>query len=134
MQYGKIENYKIIGTCQMQTADFPDEIPNEAVLSDYLIDGVLYPATEYAGKIPTVTKKGVTWSDNQEVIWQNTLTAIREIDNSIAEIELKTYRPLREIAIGIDTDGTALAKLTGYQEQIETLRAQRAEYEAQISA
>ena len=59
---------------------------------------------------------------------------IAEIDAQIAEIEAKTYRPLREIALGIGTDGTALAKLTVYQEHIATLRAQRAEYEAQISA
>ena len=61
MQYGKIENYQIIGTCQMQTEDFPDEIPDEAELFDFLIGGELFKASEYSGKIPNVTKKGVEW-------------------------------------------------------------------------
>jgi len=68
MQFGKIENYKITGTCMMQTADFPDEIPDGAVLFDYLINGTLYPATEYGGKIPSVTKSGVEWSDNLDAM------------------------------------------------------------------
>lgn len=66
MQYGKIENYKIIGTCLMQTPDFPDEIPDEARLFDYLIDGVLYPASEDGDKIPSVKNGKVTWADDME--------------------------------------------------------------------
>ena len=66
MKYGKIENNKIIGTCMMQTGDFPDEIPDDAELFDFFIDGTLYPATEYAGKIPTVTEGGVEWIADPE--------------------------------------------------------------------
>ena len=85
MQYGKIENNKIIGTCLMQTPDFPDEIPDEAVLFDYLIDGVLYPAPEYANKIPTVKSGKVTWSDDME-----TLRSAKSSEISAAYISERT--------------------------------------------
>ena len=50
---------------------------------------------------------------------------IAEIDNRISELENKTYRPLREIALGIDTDGKAAAKLADYNSKITALREQR---------
>ena len=46
-------------------------------------------------------------------------------------IEAKTFRPLREIQLGID-DGTAAALLADYQAQIGTLREQRATLVAQL--
>ena len=51
---------------------------------------------------------------------------IIEIDMQIEAIEAKSYRPLREIALGLDLDGTALTKLTEYNTQITNLRTQRA--------
>ena len=68
MQYGKIENYKIIGTCLMQTPDFPDEIPDEAVLFDFLIGEKLFKSADYQNKIISVVKGVVTWSDDTEKI------------------------------------------------------------------
>ena len=68
MQYGKIENNKIIGTCLMQTPDFPDEIPDDAELFDYIVGDTLYKAESYQNKIISVVKGVVTWSDDTEKI------------------------------------------------------------------
>ena len=66
---------------------------------------------------------------------RNPLTAVKaqvhDIDAEIAAIEAKTFRPLREIQLGID-DGTAAALLADYQAQIGTLREQRATLVAQL--
>ena len=56
---------------------------------------------------------------------------IEDIDNQIAELESKTYRPLREISLGID-EGTARDKLAAFDAQITALRAQRAALVAQL--
>ena len=37
MKYGKVENYKVVGTCMMQTEPFPDIIPDDAELFDYIV-------------------------------------------------------------------------------------------------
>ena len=57
---------------------------------------------------------------------------IAVINSKIAYIENKTYRPLREITLGLDTDGTAKTKLEASNTQIAALRAQRATYSAQL--
>ena len=59
--------------------------------------------------------------------------SIGEIDCKISEIETKTYRPLREIALGLDTDGTSASKLADYQSQIEALRTERATLKSQLA-
>lgn len=56
---------------------------------------------------------------------------IADIDAEIAAIEANTFRPLREIQLGID-DGTAAALLADYQTQIVALREQRAALVAQL--
>ena len=58
---------------------------------------------------------------------------IADIDAQIADLEAKTYRPLREIQLGLDADGTALAKLTEYNKQITDLRTKRAKLAAKLT-
>ena len=53
------------------------------------------------------------------------------IEAEMTAIEAKTFRPLREIQLGID-DGTAAALLADYQAQIGTLREQRATLVAKL--
>ena len=85
MKYGKIENYKIVGTCITQSENYPDEIPDDAELFDFLIDGVLYPASEYANKIPTVKSGKVTWIDDMD-----TLRSAKSLEISAAYISERT--------------------------------------------
>ena len=72
MKLAQIDNSgKITGILTLQNyIDIPDHIlvPDEARVFDYLIDGVLYPASEYANKIPTVKSGKVTWNDDMETL------------------------------------------------------------------
>ena len=63
--------------------------------------------------------------DTEELNNINSSYQISEIDAQIEAIEVKTYRPLREIALGID-DGTATTNLLEYNTQITNLRIKRA--------
>ena len=99
MQFGKIENYKITGTCRMQTDDFPDEIPDALCLGDYLISGTIYPASEYANKIPTVEESGVTWTDDLSTLKPAKALSISQSFTS--EISTGSFK---STALGIDVD------------------------------
>lgn len=82
------------------------------------------------------------WSDNGEwvddaerkaAITAETITAqIAHIDAQLDALDLKCIRPNREINLGIDTDGTAAAKLTECDTKIAALRSQRATLAAKL--
>lgn len=57
---------------------------------------------------------------------------ISDIDAQIVDIEASQLRPLREIALGLDADGTASGKLTASAAQIASLRAKRTVLTSQI--
>lgn len=96
------------------------------------------------GDIPNMLKVedcafsiGDIYNPETQTFTANPKTAIKaqiiEIDMQIEAIEAKSYRPLREIQLGLDLDGTALTKLTEYNTQITNLRTQRAELAAQLN-
>ena len=68
MKYGKIENYKVVGTCITESKNYPDTIPDGAELFDYLVGDELFKAADYQNKIISVVKGVVTWSDDTEKI------------------------------------------------------------------
>lgn len=76
MKYGKIENYKVVGTCLMQTEDFPDIIPDNAELFDYVLGDSVFKADQYRGKILTVTAGVASWADDIEAAKQEKLAEI----------------------------------------------------------
>ena len=68
MKYGKIENYMVVGTCITQSEDYPDIIPDDAELFDYIVGDELFKAADYQNKIISVVKGVVTWTDDIEKI------------------------------------------------------------------
>ena len=68
MKYGKVENYKVVGTCITQSENYPDEIPDDAELFDYIVGDTLYKADSYQNKIISVVKGVVTWTYDIEKI------------------------------------------------------------------
>ena len=68
MKYGKVENYKVVGTCITQSENYPDVIPDDAELFDYIVGDTLYKADSYQNKIISVVKGVVTWTDDIEKI------------------------------------------------------------------
>lgn len=69
----------------------------------------------------------MTDQEREDIVYQ-----IAVINAHIADIESKTYRQLREIALGMDSGGTASAKLTEYTNQIMELREQRTALTTQL--
>lgn len=57
---------------------------------------------------------------------------IKDIDSRLDYLDIKSVRPMKEIALGLDTDGTAQTKLADYNSQITALRTQRAALSAQL--
>ena len=130
MQSANIDSAgKIIGLMNFNSPHFPT-VPDEAQIGDYLIDGILYPSQGKYRRLDIVDKQPV-WTDDRAAIASDRIT---EIDAQITALETAQTRQLREIALGMDSTGTARDKLAASDVQIATLREQRAEYEAQISA
>ena len=71
---------------------------------------------------------GSAWVDDESA---KAAVKLAAVDAQISELEMKTYRPLREIALGLD-DGKAAAKLTELNTQIVALRSRRETLEAQL--
>lgn len=69
----------------------------------------------------------MTNQEREDVVYR-----IAVINAQITDVESKTYRPMREISLGIDADGTALKKLTAYNDQIIDLREQLTELTTQL--
>ena len=68
MKYGKIENYKVVGTCITQSENYPDVIPDDAELFDYIVGDELFKAADYQNKIISVKGSAITWSDDTDKI------------------------------------------------------------------
>lgn len=66
MKYGKVENYKVVGTCITQSENYPGVIPDDAELFDYLVQDELFKAADYQNKIISVKGGVVTWTDGTE--------------------------------------------------------------------
>ena len=78
MKYGKIENYKVVGTCITESKNYPDTIPDGAELFDYLVGDELFKAADYQNKIISVVKGVVTWSDDMEKLSAAKLSEIAD--------------------------------------------------------
>lgn len=70
---------------------------------------------------------GSAWVDDAAA---KAKAGIAVIDGQIAELENKTYRPLREIALGAGANGAAVKKLSEINAAVSKLRAQRVELSA----
>lgn len=87
--------------------------------------------------VPDEAQVGYIYDAKTESVKPDPADAIKRqiavIDNQILELENKTYRPLREIALGLDSDGKAQTKLSELNSQITELRTQRTTLEAQLN-
>ena len=79
--YANIINNRIAGIAT-EYIDGLVEVPDASRLSDWIIDGVPYPASEYGDKIPTVAKGKVTWADDMEKL---SAAKLSEIANAFSE-------------------------------------------------
>lgn len=128
MQSANIDSTgKIIGVMNFDSPHFPT-VPDDAKIGDYFINDNLYPS-QGKYKIPKIDNGAVTWVDDISAIAKD---KIPEIDAQITAIETAQARQLREIALGMDSTGTARDKLAASNAQIATLREQRATYSAHL--
>lgn len=104
--------------------------------SYFVVEGAIVydPEPKNDNKYKRINGKWVVDEDaTGEAYRCNLVKQIADIDAQITAIEATQPRQIREITLGLDTTGTAQAKLTAANNQIAALRTERLALSAQLN-